>query len=174
MRLFTTALHGTGIVEKLPLQLRRKRVPLHDNRRAEAPKNVPFFLGQGEGIRRILRMNRLLRIVRNPTSVIGKLGEPRSSLWTSRISSGLSVPLINSEYSSARARYCLGVNIWSPCCNEYLSGPSSRWGLQLWSTGCVKGATAFESATFSGFAHAPRNRIGLLFRQTQASEGIIQ
>jgi hypothetical protein len=126
--------HGTGIVEKLPLQLRRKRVPLHDNRRAEAPKNVPFFLGQGEGIRRILRMNRLVRIVRNPTSVISKLGERRSSLWDSRISSGLSVPLINSEYSSARARYCLGVNIWSPCCNEYLSCPLHRDG------GCSSGA----------------------------------
>jgi predicted Kef-type K+ transport protein len=37
----------------------------------------------------------------------------------------------------------------------------------------VNGATAFESATFPGFAHAPRNRVGLLFRQTQASEGII-
>jgi len=44
---------------------------------------------------------------------------------------------------------------------------------QLWSTGWVNGATAFESATFPGFAHAPRNRVGLLFRQTQASEGII-
>jgi hypothetical protein len=44
---------------------------------------------------------------------------------------------------------------------------------QLWSTGWLKGATAFESATFPGFAHPSRNRVGLLFRQTQASEGII-
>ena len=45
--------------------------------------------------------------------------------------------------------------------------------LQLWSTGWVKGATAFEGATFSGFAQVSHNRISLLFRQTQASEGII-
>ena len=45
---------GTGIVEKLSLQLRRKRVPLHYNGRTEAPKNVPFLLGQNEGARSIL------------------------------------------------------------------------------------------------------------------------
>jgi hypothetical protein len=40
--------HGAGIVEKLPLQLCRKRVPLHDNRSTEATKNVPFLPGQLE------------------------------------------------------------------------------------------------------------------------------
>ena len=67
--------HGTGIVEKLPLQLCRKPVPLHDDRCTEATKNVRFLLGQLEVTRRILPMNRLVRIIRHPVTVIGKLGE---------------------------------------------------------------------------------------------------
>jgi hypothetical protein len=73
----------TGIVEKLPLQLRGESVPLHDNRSTEAPENASFFLGQSAGrsfslgqrdsIRRFLAMNRLVRIAHHPILVFGKL-----------------------------------------------------------------------------------------------------
>jgi hypothetical protein len=46
-------------------------------------------------------------------------------------------------------------------------------GPQLWRAGWVRGVTAFENASFSCFAHCSNNRIGLLFRQTHAAEGII-
>jgi hypothetical protein len=41
--------HAAGIVEKLPPQLCRQRVPLHDKRGAEASKDVLLFVSEGGG-----------------------------------------------------------------------------------------------------------------------------
>jgi hypothetical protein len=63
-----------------------------------------------------------------------------SSLWYSRISFGLSVPLINYEYSSARARYCLGVNIDDSILPEinfaYPGLPAHIWVLSVQISSC--------------------------------------
>src|SRR5579885_3389468 len=77
--------HGPCGIEQLALQLRRDRVPLHDNGGAEAPKNMlldirdrPTFntRSSGHSLRSyILRTDDLVEIIRKPVFVLRELNE---------------------------------------------------------------------------------------------------
>jgi hypothetical protein len=69
--------HGTGTIEELSLQLFRYGVPLHDDRRSQAPKNVLLRGGEGGRHFAILFgcMQSFLKIVREPFLVVGKRRE---------------------------------------------------------------------------------------------------
>src|ERR1051326_6602281 len=67
---------GTRTIEELSLQLFRYGVPLHDDRRSQAAKNVLFRGGEGAGLPVLLRsMQGFLEILRQPFLVVGQRRE---------------------------------------------------------------------------------------------------
>jgi hypothetical protein len=75
---------GTGIVEEVPLQPCRQRVPLHDQRRAQALQDTPLFRCQSPiagptGIQHrrhlVEIIGKLVVIIGKPLLVLGKYGE---------------------------------------------------------------------------------------------------